>query len=533
MPTTPLFPLPEGLEITSVSEASEEVIVRVTSSRPVSCCPRCSTSSSAIHSYYRRKPRDLSCAGRPIRLFLSVRKFFCQNASCSQKVFTERLPDFIAVSSRLTSRLRTAVQDIGYATCGKGGERLSTKLGMPVSDATLLWSLYLVPLPTIGPIEVLGIDDWRYRRGKRFGSILVDLKTHKIIDLLPERSTESVVAWLETHPEIGIVSRDRGSTYVDGATQGAPLATQVCDRWHLLKNLGEAVEAFLIRARIRLPEAKKQEPSPERPLTTYSATPAQQGKTQARLLRKWKLYQRIHELHDSGMSLRKIGEELGLARGTVRKYFRQAPEPPLPTPRPLRASKLDPYEDYILTRLSQGCLNAAQIHREITDMGFSGGRSNVKAYVAHLRKSTADGTTPTKRAERTQALSPRAMRWLLTRARKDLDPTEQTQLDQLLQVSEEVRTVQTFLHRFLSMVRGRKHQQLRPWMEEVITSGIPELKSFVNGIERDYDAVKEALRLPWSQGPTEGKVNKLKTIKRMMYGRAGFRLLRQRLLHDA
>ena len=173
---------------------------------------------------------------------------------------------------------------------------------------------------------------------------------------------------------------------MDGATQGAPLATQVCDRWHLFKNLGEAVEGFLIRAHIRLPdiattadtsasaEAVSDAPTPERPLTTYTATPAQQGKTQARLLRKWKLYERIHELYAGGMSLRKIGEELGLARGKVRKYFRQAPEPPLPTPRPLRASKLDPYEDYILARLAQGCLNAAQTHREITAMGFSGAR---------------------------------------------------------------------------------------------------------------------------------------------------------------
>ena len=183
--------------------------------------------------------------------------------------------------------------------------------------------MYLVPLPPIGKVEVIGIDDWSYRRGKRFGSIIVDLRTHKIIDLLPERSVASVVAWLEAHPEVEVVSRDRGSTYVDGVTQGAPLATQVCDRWHLLKNLGEAVETFLIRTHIRLPETATTATTPEhaedansgptleRPLTTYSATPAQQGKTQARILRKWKLYQRIHELHEGGMSLRKIGEELG------------------------------------------------------------------------------------------------------------------------------------------------------------------------------------------------------------------------------
>jgi transposase len=163
-------------------------------------------------------------------------------------------------------------------------------------------------------------------------------------------------------------------------------------------------------------------------------------------------------------------------------------------------------------------------------MGFSGGTSNVKAYVSHLRKSTTEGVTPLKRSRRTQALSPRSLRWLLMRERKDLDQEEQ---GQLLMVSPEVQTMHTLLHAFLSMVRERKHQQLRSWMEEASKSGIAELKSFVSGVERDYDAVKEALRLPWSQGPTEGKVNKLKTIKRVMYGRAGFRLLRQRLLLDA
>lgn len=233
------------------------------------------------------------------------------------------------------------------------------------------------------------------------------------------------------------------------------------------------------------------------------------------------------------MSLRRIGEELGLARNTVRKYVRQPPEPPLPTPRPLRASQLDRFEDYILTRLSQGCRNAAQIHREITELGYQGGHTNVRAYVAHLRKSTADGSTPVSRKERAQAVSPRALRWLLTRDRTDLTREEQAQLDQLLQASPEVQLIHTLLHAFLDMLRERHHQQLRPWMEEASKSGISELKSFVAGIERDYDAVKEALRLPWSQGITEGKVNKLKTVKRQMYGRAGFPLLRQRLLHVA
>jgi transposase len=530
---SPFLPLPDGLEITAVSESPNGLIVRVLSTRPSSPCPGCSTPSRSIHSYYRRKPADLPCAGRSIRLLLTVRKFFCRVATCPRKVFTERLPDLLEPSSRLTTRLRAAIQEVGFATCGKGGEHLATKLGMPVSDVTVLWSLHLVPLPAVDRVRVVGLDDWSWRRGQRYGSIIVDLESHKIVDLLPERTVESVIAWLEAHPEVEVVSRDRGGTYADGATQGAPLATQVCDRWHIVKNLGEALEAFVIREHIRLPAAPETKSTTERPLSSFSATPAGQGKSQARLLHKWKLYQQVHELHAQGMSLRAIAEHLSLARNTVRKYFRQAPEPPLPTPRPLRASQLDRYEDYLLTRWSQGCHNAAQLAREISALGYQGGQTTVRAYVAHLRSSTATGSAPRSRKQRAQTVSPRSLRWLLTRDREDLDPEEQARLDQLVQLSPEVQALHILAHAFLDMMRERQHERLRSWMEEASQSGIPELKSFVAGIERDYDAVKAALRLPWSQGVTEGKVNKLKTLKRVMYGRAGFPLLRQRILRDA
>src|SRR3989440_9277851 len=388
----------------------------------------------------------------------------------------------------------------------------------------------------VGQVRVVGVDDWSWRRGKRFGSILVNLETHKIIDLLADREAESVQRWMAAHPEIEVVSRDRGGVYIDGATLGAPQATQVADRWHLLSNLGDAVEAFLIRRHIRL-EDEKASPEecqmPDKPLSSFSATPATQRKSQARLLRKWKLSQRVQELHASGMSLRKIGEELGLARNTVRKYFRQPPDPPLPTPRPLRASELERYEDYLLGRWSLGERNAAQLYREISERGYPGSASMVRAYVGYLRTTTADGSAPRSRKERAKAVSPRALRWLLARKRDDLDQKEQARLEQLLNLSPEVQAVYALLQAFLSMVRERKHQELRCWMEQAIRSGIPELGSFVAGIERDYDAVHAALRLPWSQGVTEGKVNKLKTLKRVMYGRAGFALLRQRLLHDA
>lgn len=173
---TPLFPVPDGLEITDITAIENRVHVSIISHRPTSICPECSTPSPYIHSRYRRHPRDLPCAGRAIQLALTVKKFFCRQTTCARKIFVERLPDILAVSSRLTHRLCTAIQGIGFTSTGKGGERLSAHLGMGTSDATILRSLFLRPIsPPRQPVEIVGIDDWSYRRGRRFGSIIVDL----------------------------------------------------------------------------------------------------------------------------------------------------------------------------------------------------------------------------------------------------------------------------------------------------------------------------------------------------------------------
>lgn len=535
MPTTPLLPLPDGLEIISIGTTGQELQIRVESLRKSSCCPRCSTPSSAVHSYYRRKPLELPCAGKAVRLLLTVRKFFCRVETCPQKVFTERLPGFLQPSSRLTTRLRTVVQAIASAFNAQGGARLGVQLGFHLSRTTFLRSLLRAPVLQVGRIEHIGVDDFAWRRGTRYGTVIVDLDSHHIIDVLPDREAKSVQSWLERHSTIGVISRDRGGVYVDGATWGAPLAQQVADRWHVCKNLGEAVEQFLMRTHTSLleepGEATKVEAEPAGEITPASG--AGKGKTQAYLLRKWKLTLQIQELHQSGMSLRQIAEELDLARGTVRKYVRQPTAMPQPKPRPLRTSLLDPYEEYLLERWSQGCHNGMQLFREIQEKGFQGKISIVKAYMTHLRTSTKEGQAPRARSKRAEALSPRELRWLLMHQREKLDQKDQARLDQLLTVSADVQTIYTLAQSFLEMMRQRKGKQLRAWIEEANRSGIAEMKSFVGGIERDYDAVQAGLTLPWSQGPVEGAVNKIKTQKRLMYGRASFKLLRQKLLHQA
>lgn len=472
---------------------------------------------------------DLPCAGRRIRLLLSVRKFFCRIATCSRKVFTERLPDLLEPSSRLTTRLRAVIQAIGFAFNGKGGARLCTHLGIHLSRPTMLKSLFLVPTPPVEQVRRAGIDDFAWKRGKTYGTVIVDLESHKLIDLLPDREAESVKTWFEQHPEVDLVSRDRGGAYADGAAQGAPQARQVADRWHLCKNIGDAVEAFLIRTHVRLPAAASNPPEPAASPEAFSTTPGRRRQSQARLLRKWKLYQQVQELHQQGNSLRTIADQLGLARNTVRKYVRQPPEPPQPTPRPLRASILDPYEDYLLKRWSEGCRNAALLYRELCEQGFTGGNSLVRAYLAYLRTHPGQAIQPRKK--RAAGVSPREVRWLLAKKPEDLPEEEQVKLSRLLEMTEDVRVVYQLLQAFLQMVRERQAERLDTWMEAARASGIQELRSFVSGIERDYDAVRAGLSLPWSQGVVEGTVNKLKMHKRLMYGRAAFPLLRQKLLH--
>lgn len=510
----------------------------------------CSTPSRHVHSHYSRSPADLPCVGRPIRLLLSVRRFFCKVATCPRKVFAERLPELLEPSSRLTTRLRTALQQVGFSCSGKGGERLATALGMKASDTTILWSVQLVRAPTIDAeqVRVVGIDDWSWRRGRRYGTILVDLERHRVLDLLPDRSVESVRIWLAAHPQIEIVSRDRGANYVDGVTQGAPQAVQVADRWHLYANLGEAVERFLVRSHIRVseaapdaaPDATSCQPNntlsanlaipPTRP--PISARPRRLQQSQARVNHKWELHQQIHLLHSKGLSLHQITKEIGLARNTVRKYARQ-PVPstaPETTPRPRRTSVLDPYEGYVQRRWNEGCRNAALLFKEISEQGYSGGKTTVKDYVRYLRRYPSQADVPHSRKNRAASASPRELRWLLARQKEDLNEEQQAKLQRLLETAPEVQRVHALLQNFHVMMRQKRGEMLDCWLEQADRSGIAEMRSFAFGVRRDYRAVKAAIVLPWSQGQTEGQVNKLKTVKRSMYGRAGFALLRQRLL---
>ncbi len=234
MEVSSLLSLPEGLHVKWIEPQGADLSIGVVSLLPSSCCPLCSQASSQVHSQYQRTLRDVPCGGRPVVLRLSVRKFFCRNPDCSRKIFTERLPPFVQPYAQVTTRLFEAVQAIGLATSGELGTRLAGRIGMHTSPTTILRRIMALAPCFASQVSCLGIDDWAFRRGRKYGTILVDLTTRTIIDLLPDRSAETSAAWMRTHPEIELVSRDRGGDYASAAASGAPQAVQCADRFHLL-----------------------------------------------------------------------------------------------------------------------------------------------------------------------------------------------------------------------------------------------------------------------------------------------------------
>lgn len=238
--------------MTNIEMIDGVLTISAVSTQKSACCPLCSCVGTRVHGHDTRTIADLPCAGQPVQLLVQVRKFFCDVRACTRKIFTERIAPFAAPWARVTTRLSESVQSIGFATGGMLGARLSERLGIRTCWVTILRRMMALPTELIEQVVELGIDDFAFRRGRKFGSILVDMQSHQVIDLLPDRKAETAKAWMKAHPEIKLVSRDRGGDYAAAAREGAPQATQIADRFHLYKNLVEAVELTLARCRAEI-----------------------------------------------------------------------------------------------------------------------------------------------------------------------------------------------------------------------------------------------------------------------------------------
>jgi transposase len=529
LPASVVSLLPAGLTVDRLLPGPDRILLLARSRRKRAPCPSCARPSGRRHSTYVRRLADLPWQGRIVELRVRVRRLRCANPACSRAIFAERLPEVAAPKARRTVRLREAQASVGLALGGEPGSRLAARLGMPVSGDTLLRLVRAAGTEPTTPPRVLGVDDWAWRRGQRYGTILCDLEENRVVDLLPGRSAAALAGWLERHPGVAVIARDRAGLYADGARQGAPEAVQVADRWHLLRNMGEALRAVADRHQARIRTAIKAAPAAGKaeaatvptPAATRPPTRLEQGQRD-RLAARGARFDQVAALRGRGLTLDGIAAATGLSRSTVKRWLRRGGVPTWRKPR--RASILDAHRDHLERRWREGCRNASALWRELRARGFTGRPGVVSQWAARMRRgedAAGQGPSPPR------VPSGRRLARLLTTEPEGLGPDDRRLAGLVRAAAPELAEAADLAVTFAGMVRDKDGSRLDGWLDAAAASG---LAPFARGLRQDLPAVRAALALPWSTSPVEGQINRLKTIKRQMYGRAGFELLRQRVL---
>lgn len=475
-----------------------------------SVCPLCNTISLKAHSSYTRKLSDLPWAGLEVKVILKVHKFFCQNDNCGRKIFSQRF-DGLSPYSRRTERQTFQLLAVGIAAGGNRGAKLSLKLGMPISTSTILRLLNAQTVPNHETPRVLGVDDWAIRKGQNYGTILVDLEKQKPIDLLVGRDTEVLQKWLEEHPGVEIISRDRASAYSEAANNAAPDAIQIADRWHLLKNLKDAIKRMLNKhnqasrkVAIEIAEqesicngscsnsAKKEHKEPrtrEKAANVVEKKPAPS---------KYELnFKAVKKLQKEGISKRAISRQLGVNRQTVSKYFEydEYPKKIIPSGPESKAHK---YGEYLKKRWEEGKHNYHELWREITKLGFDGAFISVYRYMVKKFPTAKNKDGKTKPA--IKVYSARRLSYLLCRDKDKLKPKEDKYLQLLFNHCPEAKTANSLALRYRDILVNQNADLLDKWIEDAIDSGKEVLQNFAKNLMTDYDAIKNACTLEWSNG---------------------------------
>jgi transposase len=536
-----LSPCPAEVEVERLSAEADHIILVVRAVRRMVPCPGCAQLSNRIHSSYERRLADLPWNGLPVRIRLRARRFFCDTDSCARRIFTERLPETTTTYARRTLRMAQALRWLGLALGGEAGARTAQRLGLVVSGDTLLRHLRRMSVEQkLAPVSprVLGIDDWAWRKGQRYGTILCDLERHCVVDLLSDRQASTVAEWLRGHVPPEVISRDRAGAYAEAARQGAPHAVQVADRFHLLRNLREALEHVLARHDSIIAEVfRRHTPTPVTPphsqvsLSIAAAlNPTLTGPqqlSQERRQRRFERYEQVIELHQRGTSRRAIASQLGLNRKTVRRWLRagQFPERQVAP----RHSSVDRWLAYLEKRWAEGCHNRSQLWRELQAQGANFAQVTLRRWFrvrlgVRGRPQQSSLSPPRKRP------SPRQISALLLDLVPHPSPAQETFAQSLCALSPDIATTVELAKQFWRMLRERDASAWSPWQKAARQSA---LHHFVVQLQRDEAAVRGAITLPWSTGPVEGHIHRLKLIKRQMYGRAKLDLLRIRVLHAA
>lgn len=463
---------------------------------------------------------------------LSVRRFFC-DGPCPLRTFAEQVEGLTSRYARRSVPAAELVTQLGLMLAGRPAARMASVFGVPVGRNTLIRTVRALPDPPIGAVGVLGVDDFAVRRGRVYGTILLDMADHRPLDLFEGRGADDLAAWLQAHPGVEVVCRDRGGAYADGARRGAPEAIQVADRFHLWKNLGEHVRKTVSTHHGCLRQAAQdamrdaQQAWESRPDAEQLAVAAAARRVDdtviARRIRR--TFAEVQDLKAAGLGIRRIKRATGLAKGTVARYYHaETVEELLVRTRTGRSSVLDAYKPYIHERFSSGVTSIKQIWTEIRELGCPAAYSTLRDYMKPFRQV---GLAPPARPAAPKVGE--ATTWLLTHP-ENLDEDQAVKLKQAKAACPHLDATAGFVGRFAHMLTELEGSKLEGWLNDVETSDLPHLKTFANGIRRDHDAVVNGLTLEHNSGAVEGAVNRLKVYKRQMYGRANFDLLRKRVL---
>jgi transposase len=540
---TVLFPHLAGLRVHRVEDIGDAVVISASSRAGQACCPRCGSPSSRVHAGYMRTMADGAAAGRPVLISLRVRRFRCGQDRCPAVTFAEQADGVSVRYRRRSAPLLAMLTQFGLELAGRAGARLAGSLGIAVHPSTVVRLVAALPGPgiTAAP-EVLGVDDFARRKGHVYGTVLVDMRTGDTVDLLPDREAATLESWLKAHPGAQVICRDRSGAYAEGARDGAPDAIQVADRWHLWHNLAECAEKTVARHRGCLKEqpagddvgdqdAQGQEPGQaEGAQVTPDGSLDACGRERRLVIRTRERYAEIRERLGAGQSLAAICRATGLDRKTVQRFARAASVDELLVNTMNRESKLDPFKPWICQRWNEGVTDAAALHAEMQQRGWTGSVKTVRRYVAPFRQALA-APPAAPAVPKTRQIT----RWLLTRP-DHLRPEEQTELGKIKERCPHITALAGHVTAFAEMMTHRTGiRDLDGWLAAIeAADGQPDLRSLAAGIRSDQQAVANGLTLPYSSGKVEGTVNKIKMIKRQMYGRAGFDLLRKRvILHPA
>jgi transposase len=529
-----LFPHLTGVVVEFVERSPVGVVTmhaRARSSGGV--CPHCRSVSGRVHGRYVRRLTDATVSGAGVVIELLVRRFKCLNPVCRAVTFAEQIGGLTSPHARYTPLVREQLTSIALALAGRAGARLATVLGLRVAKDTLLRLVRAAPEDPVGEIRVLGVDDFALRKGDSYATILVDLETRRPVDVLPGREAEPLAAWLNGHPEVEIICRDRAGAYAEGARTGAPQALQVADAWHLWHNLGEAVEKTVTAhhacVRAAFEAAAPTDPPPgddiwQIPEASADAMLDVCGRERRLVTRTRERYAAVQQLLTDGSTLEGICRTLRLDRSTVRRFARATSIEELLVKATNRSSILDEYKPYLHQRWSDGCREASQLHEELRTLGYRGSIQTIQRYLRPFKSSTAAPPAP-RPAPRPR----RIVRWIMTDP-GHLTAEDAANLKEIRSACPELDAVTRHVRDFAAMMRDLRGEQLPDWMDRVLADNLPALHSLVTGLRRDQDAVTAGLSTPWSSGQVEGQVTRVKLLKRQGFGRANLDFLRKRVL---